>query len=236
MKSLSAANNTDAQFTDVDKALIANKSKEVAIWHWSIDPLGNNADDLQMSGLYDTLAIAGDFKCLLDKYRMYSGSYGLRLELVVRLHATSDLHTLHSVKLDSSEMFGNPYAFSLYSTQAKAFDISSIGIIDGMTLYFYQDDNFNYYDAKGNVVRLSYEAEEALKIEPSPNILLKNVYVALGSNLTRVADNSLKIYSLQDNAFKFTGANDSTNRKDIGFVWYNKNDKNEYVGFSDGIV
>jgi hypothetical protein len=149
-----------------------------------------------MNGLYDTLAIAGDFKCLLDKYRMYSGSYGLRSDLIVRLHATSDLHTIRSVKLDSSEMFGNPYAFSLYSTQAKTFDISSIGIIDGMTLYFYQDNNFNYYDAKGNVVKLSYDTEESLGIEPNPNILLENVYVALGSNLAKVVDNSLKIYSL----------------------------------------
>jgi hypothetical protein len=139
---------------------------------WDIVHGLSNADDLQISGLYDTLAISGDFKCLLNKYRMHSGSYGLRLEVRVRLHPTSKLYTTHNLVLDSSEMFGNPYAFSLYSTQAKSFDISSIGIIDGMTLFFYQDDNFSYYDEKGQVIKLTYPAEEALGIEPAPNILL----------------------------------------------------------------
>jgi hypothetical protein len=41
---------------------------------------------------------------------------------------------------------------------------------------------------------------------------------------------------MQDNSFKLSDANDSTNKKDIGFVWYNKNDDNQYIGFSDGIV
>ena len=190
MSSLTADNNPNGAFTDANKALIANGSfvqkktedkeelikitgrKEIAIWNWVIDPLSDNADDLQISGLYDTLVIAGDFKCLLNKYRMHSGSYGLRLEVWVRLHPTSILYTTHNLVLDSSEMFGNPNAFSLYSTQAKSFDISSIGIIDGMTLFFYQDDNFSYYDEKGQVIKLTYPAEEALGIEPAPNILL----------------------------------------------------------------
>jgi hypothetical protein len=60
--------------------------------------------------------------------------------------------------------------------------------------------------------------------------------VSLGTDLKRIADNSLKIYTRQDNAFKYNGSNDSTNRKEIGFMWYNKNDDNEYIGFSDGTV
>jgi hypothetical protein len=121
---------------------------------------------------------------------MYSGTYGLQLDLYVRLHPTSELHTVKTVKLDSSEMFGNPYAFSLYSTQAKSFDISSIGIVDGMTLYFYQNNDFNYYNDKGVVTRLP----QAI----NPNLLVKNVYVAMGSDITRIADNSIKLYTLED--------------------------------------
>jgi hypothetical protein len=35
--------------------------------------------------------------------------------------------------------------------------------------------------------------------------------------------------------YKYNPANDSTNLKKIGLVWYNKDENNKYVGFSDGI-
>jgi hypothetical protein len=77
------------------------------------------------------------------------------------------------VKLDSSEMFGNPYAFSIYSPQAKTFDISSIGIIDGMVLYFYQDNNFTYYDDKGQIQKVPViKQAEKIATQSIANILL----------------------------------------------------------------
>jgi hypothetical protein len=162
---------------------------------------------------------------------MKSGSYGLELELRVRLHPSSELYTTKVLRLDSSEMFGNPYAFSLYSAQAKSFDISELGIIDGMVLYFYQDNNFYYYDEKGEAKYLDYPVKPAL-----PNIKLRNVYVGMGSDLSRVADNSVKIYNLEDKVFKHSEPNDTTNKKNIGFMWYNKSETDEYIGFSDGVV
>jgi uncharacterized protein YbaA (DUF1428 family) len=47
----------NGHFTDIDKALIANKSDKIALWQWSITPSSANADDLQMNGLYDTLIV-----------------------------------------------------------------------------------------------------------------------------------------------------------------------------------
>jgi hypothetical protein len=68
---------------------------------------------------------------------MRGGSYGLRLDMRVRTNSTNHPYITKSLYLDSSEMFGNPYAFTVFSTQEKKFDISPIGIIDSMTLYFY---------------------------------------------------------------------------------------------------
>lgn len=35
----------------------------------------------------------------------------------------------HSAYLDSSDMYGNPYSFLIYSTQAVKFSIANIGTI-----------------------------------------------------------------------------------------------------------
>ena len=108
---------------------------------------------------------------------MRAGTYGLRLDLYVRLNAKSEKHITKSVYLDSSEMFGNPYAFTIFATQAKTFDITSIGTIDGMTLWFYQNNDFIYFDGKEERF---LEVDERLL---TPNIFVTNVCVSFGSEL-----------------------------------------------------
>ena len=227
MKSLT--DDAHGNYTLVQKALVANKSPRIALWNWSINALDDSVDDLQLSGLYDTLILQAQFKSLLDTRKMNSGSYGLALDLYVRLHPTSDLHIIKTLVLDSSEMFGNPYAFAIYSTQAKSFNISQLGIVDGMTLYFYQNNDFTYVDSKGNIIELPSE-------NVNPNLFVDNIYIAMGSDIVKIADNSLKIYNLEDQSFKFSEPNDTTNKKNIGFVWYNKDDSHNYIGFSDGRI
>jgi hypothetical protein len=189
MKSLT--DDAHGNYTLVQKALVANKSPRIALWNWSINALDDSVDDLQLSGLYDTLILQAQFKSLLDTRKMNSGSYGLALDLYVRLHPTSDLHIIKTLVLDSSEMFGNPYAFAIYSTQAKSFNISQLGIVDGMTLYFYQNNDFTYVDSKGNIIELPSE-------NVNPNLFVDNIYIAMGSDIVKIADNSLKIYNLED--------------------------------------
>ena len=209
--------------------LIANDTinSEIALWQWSTNPEGSTVDDLQANDIYDTLGIQASFKCLLDKYKMYRGSYGLRLDLYVRLNPTSNKHITKSIYLDSSEMFGNPYAFTLYTTQAKTVNISEIGIIDGMTLYLYQNNDFVYY-ANG--------VQQRVPLEPMANILVKDIYIAFGSEITTITDNTIKLYNTEGNSFNFISPDDSSNTKHLGFLWYNKTDASEYIGFSDGVV
>ena len=43
----------------------------------------------------------------------------------------------YSAYLDTADMFGNPYSFSVYSMQARKFSIKDMGTIHTMSLYFY---------------------------------------------------------------------------------------------------
>lgn len=221
----------DLTKTTLSEGLVANRTAAIPIWQWSIDEASaDTSDDLQANGIYDTLGIQADFKCLLNSYNMRAGSYGLRLDLYVRLSTKSDKHITKSVYLDSSEMFGNPYAFTIFATQAKTFDIASIGTIDGMTLWFYQNNDFVYFDGQKEKF---LEVDERLL---TPNIFVNNVYVAFGSELSKVTDNTIKLYSTNDLSFKQTEPSDVNNTKTLGFLWYNKTQEGKYIGFSDGVV
>jgi hypothetical protein len=66
-----------------------------------------------------------------------------------------------------------------------------LGIVDGMTLYFYQNNDFTYVDPKGNIIVLPSE-------NVNPNLFVDNIYIAMGSDIVKIADNSLKIYNLED--------------------------------------
>lgn len=215
----------------VSEGLIANKTAAIPIWQWDISKSKRGTvDDLQANGIYDTLGIQADFKCLLNSYNMRAGTYGLRLDLYVRLNAKSEKHITKSVYLDSSEMFGNPYAFTIFATQAKTFDITSIGTIDGMTLWFYQNNNFIYFDGKEERF---LEVDERLL---TPNIFVTNVCVSFGSELSKVTDNTIKLFTTNDSSFRQTQPSDINNTKNLGFLWYNKSKEGKYIGFSDGIV
>jgi hypothetical protein len=48
---------TDDSLTDVGKELIANETVKIPIWNWAIDRDANSEDDLQASGIYNTLAL-----------------------------------------------------------------------------------------------------------------------------------------------------------------------------------
>ena len=202
-------------------------------------PLANGAfADLQTNGIYNTITLKADFKTFLHNYNVKSGTYGLQLDLVVKPSRDSTRKLLKTAYLESSEMFGNPYAFSIATQQTKIFDIGTVGIITDILLTLYQDGNF--IDINGN------------KIEPAliGNIAVENIELGFGSDLVAVGDNTLKIYTESDPQYKYYGhnpypydkklgypneINKVTNEKRLGLLWYNKNDLNEYLGFSDGL-
>jgi hypothetical protein len=80
-------------------------------------------------------------------------------------------------------MFGNPFSFLIYSTQEATFDISGLGTIKGIGLYLYQDGNFEQYNQDGS--------NSLIPEVDFSNILVKNIYLSFGSDLTKVEDNTL---------------------------------------------
>ena len=219
--------NFDAEGNQTAKSagLIANNSKAKEISIWNIDLSNSKYANLQQNNIYDMIGLQASFKCLLNNYKIRSGSYGLRLDLKIKLNSNNLYPITHSLYLDSSRMFGNPYAFSIFSTQAQTYDVSKLGSIIGMDLVFYQSNDFSYQVGKEIA---------ALPIELVENIFVTDVYVALGSNLINVADNTLKLFSSEDLTFKFKSPSDSTNTKNLYFSWCNKDENGKYIGFSDG--
>lgn len=200
---------------------------------WSADCNQSAYRKLQNNGLYDTIAIKGDFKTLLTGYNVNSGSYGLRLDMYFKPTNGTDKLIKHSAYLDSSDMYGNPYSFLIYSTQAVKFSIANIGTIQTISLYFYQKNNFTYLTDGGVQTPLPVLRAE----DPDySNLLLKNIYLSFGSDIINIDDNTVKLYTNEPLEYDRLADDESTNTKGIGLLWYNKNDAGQYLGFSDGIA
>lgn len=219
---------------NIQYGLIANGEKEEYCL-WSVD-FDNNAQyrDVQNSDICDTIALKADFKTLFANYNVVKGHYGLRLDLYFHT-ADNDGDTIsnvnqHSVYLDSSDMFGNPYSFLISSTQAIKFSIKDLGRLKGANLYFYQKKDFYYLNDKG----IKNSVPEMLE----DNILVKNLYISFGSNIINMDNNTFKIYCNdsreynQDNNITTESIDDY---KEFGLLWFNKDDNGKYLGFSDGI-
>lgn len=201
---------------------VIDKSSGKTIWSISLTDAAYK--DLYGSDIFDTIALKADFKTLLSQYNMKSGNYGLSLVM------TFDNGSTKRVNLDSSEMFGNPYSFSIYSTQAIKFAIKPEEIITNLQLIFYQNGNFTYLD---NNNKLSSKIKSKTN-----NILIKNIYLSLGSDILSVEDNTFKIFSNDERQYNQDNKVDVTSTdeyKEFGLLWYNKDENGKYIGFSDGL-
>lgn len=196
--------------------------RSVVIWNQRMEQ--SKYADLQANGIYNTIILKADFKTLLSNYDLVSGTYGLRLDLLVRPSVNSTGRIRRYVELSSKEMFGNPYAFSIFSTQAKTFGITTVGLVEGIELSLYQCGDFK--DRKSGPITANALTDD---------IIVNNIELGFGSDIVGVDDNIVKIYSENDLHYKYHNPTDDTNLKKIGLLWYNKDEHNQYVGFSDGI-
>lgn len=222
---LNSVVNMSGNLVPLDKSagLKANGDlKNVVIWNQTM--AGSACADLQANGIYNTIILKADFKTLLSNYDLISGTYGLRLDLLVRPSVSSTGRIRRYIELSSKEMFGNPYAFSIFSTQAKTFSISTIGLIEGIELSLYQNGDFK--DRSIGVIPVNTITND---------IIVSNIELGFGSDIVDVEDNIVKIYTENDIHYKYHNPSDDTNVKKIGLLWYNKDENNNYLGFSDGV-
>lgn len=198
--------------------LTANGTEtEISLWGADL-----SEHEIWTDGIYSALSIRADFRTLLDNYDLKAGSYGLRVHLYIKPSKDSTYYVDNYFELDSSEMFGNPYAFSVYTKQGKKVTLTTSGIVQYIVLSAYQ---------KANFVNRSGNAIGAAKKE---NIFIKNIEIGFGSDLEKIDDNTVKIYTNSSTQYRYYQHTPETNTKTLGLLWYNKNDNNEYLGFSDG--
>lgn len=196
--------------------------KNKIIWNQTFSP--ENFRDLQSNGIYNILILKADFKTLMNEYKYINGTYGLRVDLLIRPAIDSDIRIKQTVELSNKDMFGNSYNYSIYTPQAKTFTISTAGIIEGAEISLFQNGDF--------------KNDKNIYVKPPSgydNIFIKNIEFGFGSDLKDIEDNSVKIYCQNSLKYNHDPHDNNTNLKKIGLVWYNKDENDKYIGFSDGI-
>lgn len=207
------------------KANASEPDNEICIWSANL----NNSEysDYQNTQVYDTISIFADFQTLLSDFNIISGSYGLRLRVVVKPTVDNTKPIDYSFELDSSGMYGNPYSFLVFSTQEATAKVKGLGIIDAVSLYFYQKQDFLYKTQNGKI--------EKLPVLEYNNLLLRNAYLSFGSDMQGIGDNTLQIYTNDSSLYNEENSSTTDDTKSIGLLWYNKDDNGKYIGFSDGL-
>ncbi len=220
-----------------DWTLYANYSSRQNIWAQKISQ-DSEYYTLQTNGIYNVITLQGDFQTNLGT--MAAGNYGLLLELFIQPEVGSNARIRKFITFDSSEMIGNPYSFVIDSHQSKQIIIASEGIVTEIILSLYQGQTFDI-DNNGDLVEnpnyfIDKSGNELPHIEGQNPIHFRNIVLGFGSDLTEVQDNSLQLYTTSSATYHWNeGVGDETNNKNLGIVWYNKDENDGYVGYSDGI-
>lgn len=195
---------------------------------WNCEFKDDNVTWLQKAGIYDSLIIKADFQTDTRVYKPVSGVYGIIVDLLIEPAEIEGSYLRKTIEFTSDDVFGDPYNFLIPSTQGKAFSLANAnGYIRGIEVSIFQNNLFK--NTKGELITYddAYPSQD--------NIIIDNIEVALGTNVSNMEDNKLQIYSLNSQEYNYHFPTEQTNTKKIGLAWYNKNEFNKYLGFSDGI-
>ena len=169
---------------------------------------------------YDTLCVSARFKTLLNDYDIRQGHYGLLVQLKTKNGY------IHALTLDSAkDMFGNPYGYSMYLTQEQTYHLNLQDNIVGIKIDLYQMKDFRYNDGVNSELKV-------LPAMPYSNILVDNINVSFGYNAEQVEDNTVKISTAD--SLTYDNIKDALVTKKLILTWYNKDENNKYLGFTDG--
>ena len=209
--------------------LLTNKTRNKVLWKAAINE-NSKYRTLQQNDIYNIITLKASF--LTDLGNLISGNYGLRLDLLIQPEEGSDKRIDKIITLDSNEMIGNPYSFEIYTPQEKTISLESTGIVTEIILSAYEG---SYIDDNGLEVASQFINDDN-KVIGNEEIWIKNITIGFGSDLINIEDNSLKLYTTNSSTYVYNEGNGSEeNNKQLGLVWYNKTENNEYIGFSDGV-
>lgn len=201
---------------------VTANSERTSVKIFSITDSENS--DFKLSSIYDSISLSADFKTFLANSSLASGDYGLRLEVFFTENKKENYY------LSVADMFGNPYSFSIPTKQSKVFSIDKENKnITRVDAYLYQDKNFIDFNGASLPV---LKDSSGLEI---PNIIVSNVRLGLGDDLLTIEDKTINLYTENSLNYVYDESNTTDNVKRLKLLWYNKNDQNAYIGFSDGI-
>ena len=190
---------------------------------------------LQNSEIYNTLLLKVDFQTFMKGYNIISGVYGIQIDLLIRPEGYEKEYVKKSVQLTSTELFGDPYAFDIFTPQNKIFALNlTEGAIVGIEVSLFQKGDFKTSEGKILTYPIKQGTSDEIDYPDFDHILVKNIEVAFGSNITEIGDNILQIYTPNALTYRYNNHTQSSNLKRMGLIWYNKDENNRYLGFSDG--
>ena len=211
--------------------LTTNLTRKKELWRVNLQD-NEEYKNLQANGIYNVITLSADFKTALGDLKR--GGYGLRLDLLIQTDLESESYIHRFITLDSSEMLGNPHSFGIYTNQGKRINIVSGGTIVQMALCAYEGVSFD-----DNNVEIPNPFEDLNgQLLTGQQIYIKNVVVAFGSDLTKVENGALQLYTTDSVMYTYGTEgedNNPANTKHLSFTWYNKTEDDQYVGFADGL-
>lgn len=191
-----------------------------------------NPDMLPFSA-YSRLGISASFQSWLspscdssgNPTTVNHGDYGLKL-IITTINentSTSDQATEgeYELYLNCADMIGNPYDFQAFYHQEKVFDISQLGNIQTMKLYFYQKPG-TFINGAGELI----SATDFLGSPIAPNLFVAAPYIALGYDVNEFEKEKVVIYTLNPSTYS-RSADENYNKKSINLRWIHRDEQND---------
>ena len=163
---------TDTNFQADNEILIAE-------WHNSADTPGPTVGD--------RLGITMNVQTFLVEQAPVRGMFGVRIHIkgLLKKGSTTDERDCY---FKSTDMYGNPYAYTAAKEQQMIFDISDYLRLDSIEVYFIQD--FLFFNERNEYIQWK-RGETKLP----PNILINKIGVYLGFQASTLGANELFIYT-----------------------------------------
>lgn len=219
---------------DVTGNIIGNIGEFSLLANGNIAALNLWKKDLEGQDIagYDYLGLSADFFAALSEFNPISGNYGLELVIEGTEKNSDNLLRAYSFKLDSSDMYGNPYLFETYFNQQKVFKIDQFKSIKSIYLKFYQDSNFTYeYELNGEIVAENVPittGEGPLEDALNNNLKVKNFYMFFGYALDKLATDTVLLITTGSEKYNHTEDTEA-NERNLMVKWVRRDGNTAYV-------
>ena len=148
---------------------------------------------------FDRLGLQAQFRSWIASYETAIGDYGLKLyiysDMGTSINEENQLKVTEIV-FSSLNMYGNPYNFQSFMEQEAVYDISELGNIYRMELFFYQTPK-SFKDKNGDLIPYQTVTKNRL---PN-NLFVKDPYICLGYDLSNFSDEQVIISTLDSKTY-----------------------------------